>query len=42
VAVGDYKITKEVGSFDGHLINRFRSKTGCEKGEGTPFYKNIQ
>jgi hypothetical protein len=28
VEIGEYKITKEVGSFDGHFMNRFRNSTG--------------
>jgi hypothetical protein len=31
VATGEYQITKEVGSFDGHFTNRFRRRTCCEK-----------
>jgi hypothetical protein len=28
VKIGKYKKTKEVGSFDGHFMNRFRNSTG--------------
>ena len=37
MVTGDYQITKEVVSFDGHITNRFRIGAGQKKkGRGTP------
>jgi CRISPR/Cas system CSM-associated protein Csm4 (group 5 of RAMP superfamily) len=30
-ATGEYKITKKVGSYDGHFTNRFRIRVGQKK-----------
>jgi hypothetical protein len=39
VARGEYKITKDVGSFDGHFANRFRRKYAVKYGRGISFRK---
>ena len=37
MATGEHKITKEVGSFDGHFTNRFRIEASQKKKRrGTP------
>jgi hypothetical protein len=41
VVTGDYKITKEVVSFDGHFTNRFRIRAGQKRGRwGIPLKEN--
>jgi hypothetical protein len=37
MATGEYQITKEVGSFDGHFTNRLRKGTCWDKRGGDTF-----
>jgi hypothetical protein len=38
VITGEFQITKEVNTFDGHIINWFRMRTGQYKMRGENIY----